>query len=479
MCMRLEPMIRVLTRVVNREFGQNYCAQGELVWCQPMRKKRAKHRTTPTIKAKPAITRAKSKPRGPVGKVATASRASKVQPIVFAIFEDNTGLAPAPTIDLSELEDGFEGLIAQTEDAFGLDSDWTGDGEEVNKTLAHYVRYVAKKWNGKTLRDPRPPKAGPKGAAKAGVAKAKLKAGGKQTKPSAKEIEKLYQAIRFGSDPASAIRAFVEAGGPIDTRSERSWGGRTLLQEAGADLELAQWLIEQGADVNATAEDLSTAIHYSLQSPDVFEVLIAAGANINAADHRGWTALHMVCYGMCTPMGMGLRDADADRVLELLLAAGADPTIETTKPYSNMGDGKVAAGSRPAACALVEGNLDRLLRLKAANAIPPDSNGNTLLHLAAANKSVTNANKVAFLAGKLGIAVDAQNHYGWTAMHYACWDIIHFDFLKELVTRGASRGLRSTQTHKRIPAGALPIDVARKASNFAPTPLLAESPTPT
>jgi len=86
-------------------------------------------------------------------KLTLAERIKRVQPVVFKIFREVTGgLEPAPSRDLAALEDGIEGLWERTQEKFGLDESWKGDGTAVNGTLADYVRHVARAWSGRTPR---------------------------------------------------------------------------------------------------------------------------------------------------------------------------------------------------------------------------------------------------------------------------------------------------------------------------------------
>lgn len=83
-------------------------------------------------------------------KLTLAVRIKQVQPVVFRIFREVTGgLEPTLTRDLAALDIGVEELWSQTQETFGLDEDWKGDGSAVNGTLADFVRQVARVWSGR------------------------------------------------------------------------------------------------------------------------------------------------------------------------------------------------------------------------------------------------------------------------------------------------------------------------------------------
>ena len=107
--------------------------------------------------------------------------------------------------------------------------------------------------------------------------------------------------------------------------------GDTLLHAAahGEDPAVVELLLAAGADVNARAVDGETPLHEaakwsgwaenelrgppSLRSTAVVEALLVAGADIEARGDLGWTPLHWAAALNHNPA-----------VIELLLSAGGD-----------------------------------------------------------------------------------------------------------------------------------------------------------
>ncbi len=77
------------------------------------------------------------------------------------------------------------------------------------------------------------------------------------------------------------------------TRTE--WQGMTLLHDAvdKGQIEVATFLIEQNADLNAQTHDGRTPLHIAAQHGNVpmIALLLKHGATLNAVDANGWTPL--------------------------------------------------------------------------------------------------------------------------------------------------------------------------------------------
>ena len=114
-------------------------------------------------------------------------------------------------------------------------------------------------------------------------------------------------------------REGLEVGaGPVENDKILSREGATPLHFAalGGHLELVRRLVERGADVHARTHMLQTPLHFAAgRNVDVMRLLLDAGADPNAIDRQGVTALHP-----------SVREGDANCV-RLLLERGCDPNI--------------------------------------------------------------------------------------------------------------------------------------------------------
>ena len=96
-------------------------------------------------------------------------------------------------------------------------------------------------------------------------------------------------------------------------------------------------LIRAGGNVDAEddgAPDGGTALHEATRrgSADIVRLLLKGGANANAADRKGWTALHMAVLRIMTEEAGVLTKGIA--LCEMLLKHGADPNLRNADRMS-------------------------------------------------------------------------------------------------------------------------------------------------
>ena len=89
-------------------------------------------------------------------------------------------------------------------------------------------------------------------------------------------------------------------------------------------------LLKSGADIHEADKNGVTALHHAVRfrSPMAVKTLIEHGANVNQTCRRsGSTPLHRAVTSTGAPSTAG-KQAEARKIIELLLGAGADPSIK-------------------------------------------------------------------------------------------------------------------------------------------------------
>lgn len=147
----------------------------------------------------------------------------------------------------------------------------------------------------------------------------------------------LIKAI-YENDIAT-VKAHIDAGADVNTCNVH---GATLLAAAvvcGKNTEIVDLLIEAGANVNAKDESGRTPLFCAtfLKKPEMAQVLVNAGADVNVQDKEGKTALMLTgdlvlrshCKSIKVP-AMFSKEGFKETV-QILLAAGADVNLQDKK----------------------------------------------------------------------------------------------------------------------------------------------------
>ena len=132
------------------------------------------------------------------------------------------------------------------------------------------------------------------------------------------------------------------------------------------DREAVRSLLKQGANVNATQADGTTALHWASYRDDLesADLLIRSGANVNARNDLGATPLWAACQN------------GSESMVRRLLTAGANPNAALL-----LGETPVMVAGRSGSPAVVE-----LLAAKGANVNARAARGQTALMWAVAQK---------------------------------------------------------------------------------------------
>ena len=213
-----------------------------------------------------------------------------------------------------------------------------------------------------------------------------------------KRQSELHDALESGDQ--ERVAAILHDGVDIEEQNRHGW---TPLMAAAlhAQVDLARLLLEHGADLNATNAEGKCAIHYAAMrgGPEAVRLLVRFGADVNAVDtFGGYVPLHLAA-GHCN------REIVED-TCAALLAAGANVNARN----------KWGTTALWSAAFLGKGDLlDFLLRHGAELEIR-DHEGRTVLLFVAKHGPIGN------MLNRLlahGAAVNAQDAAGRTALMYA------------------------------------------------------------
>jgi ankyrin repeat protein/beta-lactamase regulating signal transducer with metallopeptidase domain/Tol biopolymer transport system component len=206
------------------------------------------------------------------------------------------------------------------------------------------------------------------------------------------------------------------------------------------DLARVKTLLERGADINAQDNSGRTALHYAAQDglKEVVEVLLAKGANVNvgAFGSENKTAADFAM------------ESNHSEIVELLFSKGADISALHVA---------LLRKDRAKAKDLIENGADVKKR---------SPWGNTALHLAA-GRGFTD---VAELLIAKGADVNAKLNWTWTPLHTAAQKGDK-DMVELLVAKGADVNIKD-------PWGETPLDVAVVTGNRAVVEILAAKSPP-
>ena len=310
----------------------------------------------------------------------------------------------------------------------------------------------------------------------------------------------MYAALENHAD---AVKVLVEAGADVNARSKPlEWpefkfntggmiytlqpvGGWTAAMYAAREgsVEAVRALADAKADLNLADPDGTTPLILSIVNGkfDTAVVLLEKGANPNAVDEMGMSALYAaVDMHTLSPM-MGrpappLRDSiDSVELARVLLRKGANPNLQLKKPIIGrhtafQGDGQLGEGTTPLARAAKSGDSAMIKVLLDGGADPKltQKDGTTVAMIATAARgqrvyaaaasvttpaTETDALEALKLLLNTSVDVNGSNANGLTALHNAAGRGAD-TLVNALLEKGAKLDAKDK-------LGRLPIDMAR------------------
>nr|XP_057910660.1 protein phosphatase 1 regulatory inhibitor subunit 16B [Doryrhamphus excisus] len=229
-----------------------------------------------------------------------------------------------------------------------------------------------------------------------------------------------------------------------ESKRRVSFAASVALLEASArnDPEEVRYLLKNNVSPDLCNEDGLTALHQCCidNYEEMVKILLDRGANVNAQDNELWTPLHAAAT--CGHAGL----------VKILIAHGADllavnsdgnmpydlceddPTLDIIETaMANRGiTQEMINETRASTERMMLGDIQELVRI-GEEVNQQDSQGATLLHIAAANGYM----QAAELLLEGGARMDLRDSDGWQPLHAAaCWGQMHLAEL--LVSHGAS-----------------------------------------
>ncbi|XP_075997225.1 protein phosphatase 1 regulatory inhibitor subunit 16B [Genypterus blacodes] len=232
---------------------------------------------------------------------------------------------------------------------------------------------------------------------------------------------------------------------PSDSLKRRvSFAASVALLEASArnDSDEVRYLLKNNVSPDLCNEDGLTALHQCCidNYEEMVKILLDRGATVNAQDNELWTPLHAAATcghaGLVKILighGADLLGVNSDGNMPYDLCED-DPTLDIIETaMANRGiTQEMINETRASTERRMLGDIQELLN-QGEEVNQQDSQGATLLHIAAANGYV----QAAELLLEGGASMDLRDSDGWQPLHAAaCWGQMHVAEL--LVSHGAS-----------------------------------------
>ena len=234
------------------------------------------------------------------------------------------------------------------------------------------------------------------------------------------------------------------------------YNSRTPLHAASADgvADVAQWLLDIGADANAYTESRETPLYFAAMNGhlELVRILLSHGADVNAATTDNYTPLHKASSGghinvvqLLIEKGADVNAQDESQLTPLLCAKDVK-TMRLFIPYRAAIQGRNESQSTPLhiASSRLDAETVKLLIESGADVHARDESQSTPLHYA------QNAEIVQLLI-KHGADVHTQDESQSTPLHLAS-SRLNAEIVRLLVEKGADVNARdesqSTPLHR-------------------------------
>lgn len=292
-----------------------------------------------------------------------------------------------------------------------------------------------------------------------------------------KELLSTQQTANFQDTNGASLLGLAAAGGFLDSvdvlltagahidRTDKNDLAYTPLIRAAKEgqLSMVQRLVEKGANLEAGDSRGGTAILHSCigAQRDVLEYLISVGGNVNAVDDRGQAPLHYLCQyarqwgdGMITETVNGTtrhvknpRFGQHTEILKIVMAAKADLNLETAYGYTPL---HWAAATNTSL-------FVKLLFDAGANVHHANKNGYTALHAGADKGSFESCARLL----DFGADKDAADKYGFTPLIGAV--VGGYERIVQLLLDyGADKHKKVLVGYENVAAGDTAVEVAMK-----------------
>lgn len=292
---------------------------------------------------------------------------------------------------------------------------------------------------------------------------------------------------------AEVVAALIEAGAEYRTALESGFTP-LLLAVRNGHLEVVKALLDAGVDVNrriaphpdwrhggyiARLRPGATPLHVAVENGrfELAAYLLDSGADPNAADPIGYTALHAitgarrVALGDANPPPVPTGNLTSLDLVRELAAHGADLDARMTGPgLINLGTAVVGPTAFLAAAQTADVEFMQALIEMGADPHLADRGNRTALMLAGA-RTGTDAEvaRVIELLLDLGLAIDAVDDNGETALHAAA-----YHDRSEPIRLLAARGVSREAWNRKNRHGCTPLAIAvgyRGPRSFRPRPI--------